>query len=84
MPLICQVHTLDRAFEAVDVGADVVVAQGAEAGGRGWALRSTMPFVPSVVDALVARHPMFSCLPQVASLMVEVSQRRSCSGPTVR
>ena len=57
VPLICQVHTLDRAFEAVDVGADVVVAQGADAGGRGWALRSTMPFVPSVVDALVARAP---------------------------
>jgi nitronate monooxygenase len=57
VPLICQVHTLDHAFQAVDVGADVVVAQGAETGGHGWALRSTMPFVPSVVDALAARAP---------------------------
>jgi nitronate monooxygenase len=57
VPLICQVHTLDHAFNAVDVGADVVVAQGTEAGGHGWALRSTMPFVPSVVDALAARAP---------------------------
>jgi hypothetical protein len=57
VPLICQVHTLDHAFHAVDIGADVVVAQGTEAGGHGWALRSTMPFVPSVVDALAARAP---------------------------
>jgi len=57
VPLICQVHTLEHAYHAVDVGADVVVAQGTEAGGHGWALRSTMPFVPSVVDALAARAP---------------------------
>src|SRR5580693_235476 len=57
VPLICQVHTLDHAFRAADIGADVVVAQGTEAGGHGWALRSTMPFVPSVVDALAARAP---------------------------
>jgi nitronate monooxygenase len=57
VPLICQVHTLEHAFRAVDIGADVVVAQGTEAGGHGWALRSTMPFVPSVVDALTARAP---------------------------
>ena len=57
VPLICQVHTLDHAFQAVDVGADVVVAQGAETGGHGWALRSTMPFISSVVDALAARAP---------------------------
>jgi nitronate monooxygenase len=57
VPLICRVHTLDHALRAVDVGADVVVAQGTEAGGHGWALRSTMPFLPSVVDALAARAP---------------------------
>jgi nitronate monooxygenase len=56
-PLICQVHTLDHAFQAVDAGAEMVVAQGAEAGGHGLALRSTMPFVPSVVDALATRAP---------------------------
>jgi nitronate monooxygenase len=57
VPLICQVHTLEHAFHAVDVGADVIVAQGTEAGGHGSGARSTMPFVPTVVDALAARAP---------------------------
>jgi nitronate monooxygenase len=57
VPLICQVHTLEHAFRAVDVGADVVIAQGTEAGGHGWTVRSTMPFVPAVVDALANRAP---------------------------
>jgi nitronate monooxygenase len=57
VPLICQVQTLEHAFRAVDVGADVVVAQGTEAGGHGLVQRSTMPFVPTVVDALAKRAP---------------------------
>jgi nitronate monooxygenase len=57
VPLICQVHTLEHAIRAVDVGADVVVAQGTEAGGHGMVARSTMPFVPAVVDALARRAP---------------------------
>jgi nitronate monooxygenase len=57
VPLICQVHTLEHAFRAVDVGADVVVAQGTEAGGHGWSVQSTLPFVPAVVDALAKRAP---------------------------
>jgi nitronate monooxygenase len=57
VPLICQVQTLEHAFHAVDVGADIVIAQGTEAGGHGWAVRSTLPFVPSVVDALAKRAP---------------------------
>ena len=52
VPLICQVHTLEHALRAVDVGADVVIAQGTEAGGHGFTTRSTMPFVPELVDAL--------------------------------
>jgi nitronate monooxygenase len=40
--------------EAVDLGADVIVAQGAEAGGHG-DIRSTLPLVPAVVDAV---HPV--------------------------
>jgi nitronate monooxygenase len=40
--------------DAVDAGADVVVAQGAEAGGHG-ALRGTLSFVPEAADHL-ARH----------------------------
>jgi nitronate monooxygenase len=57
VPLICQVHTLEHAFHAVEVGADVVVAQGTEAGGHGWSVQSTLPFVPAVVDALAKRAP---------------------------
>ncbi len=49
--LIIQVVDLDEARQAVDVGADVVVAQGAEAGGHGGVrARGTLPFVPAVVD----------------------------------
>ncbi len=49
--LILQVTGLDEARRALDLGADVVVAQGTEAGGHG-ALRgrSTLPFVPAVAD----------------------------------
>ena len=50
-----QVQTVAQALHAADVGADVVVAQGTEAGGHGLDQRSTMPFLPTVVDAL-ARH----------------------------
>ncbi len=48
--LIIQVTDLEEARQAVDLGADVIVAQGAEAGGHsglGW---STLPFVPVVAD----------------------------------
>ena len=58
--LIIQVTDLDEARQAVDVGADVIVAQGTEAGGhgarRGW---STLAFVPAVVD-LVAPVPVLA------------------------
>jgi len=47
--LIIQVQTLDQAREAVDAGADAIVAQGTEAGGHGGS-RATLPFVPAVVD----------------------------------
>jgi len=47
--LVVQVQTLDQAREAVDAGADAIVAQGTEAGGHGGA-RATLPFVPAVVD----------------------------------
>ena len=55
--LIIQVTDLDEARQAVDAGADLIVAQGTEAGGhgarRGW---STLAFGPAVVD-LVAPTP---------------------------
>jgi nitronate monooxygenase len=47
--LIVQVTDLDEAKQALDVGADVIVAQGSEAGGHGGG-RATLPFVPAVVD----------------------------------
>lgn len=47
--VIIQVTDLDEARQALDVGADVVVAQGNEAGGHG-GRRATLPFVPAVVD----------------------------------
>ena len=55
VPLICQVQTIEHARRAIAVGADVIVAQGTEAGGHGLNVRSTLPFVPGVVD-LVSRH----------------------------
>jgi nitronate monooxygenase len=55
VPLICQVQNLAWAERALHVGADVLVAQGREAGGHGHGVRSTMTLVPEVVD-LVAAH----------------------------
>lgn len=49
VPLVIQVTDLDEARQAIEVGADVIVAQGAEAGGHGGG-RATLPFVPVVVD----------------------------------
>ena len=53
--LICQVQSVADAFEEVDIGADIVIAQGTEAGGHGGA-RSTLPLVPAVVDAMRERN----------------------------
>lgn len=49
--LICQVHDVGQARRAAGAGADVIVAQGTEAGGHG-ADRSTLPLVPAVADAV--------------------------------
>jgi nitronate monooxygenase len=45
------------AREAVDYGADIIVAQGAEAGGHGIAC-GTLSLVPTVVDAVGDRVPV--------------------------
>ncbi|GHH73199.1 2-nitropropane dioxygenase [Streptomyces sulfonofaciens] len=50
VPLLVQVTSLAEAVQALDAGADVLVAQGTEAGGHGGG-RATLPFVPAVVDA---------------------------------
>jgi nitronate monooxygenase len=56
--LMIQVTSLEDAKRALDVGADVVVAQGAEAGGHGEG-RATLPFVPAVVD-VAGRTPVLA------------------------
>ncbi|MEV6155454.1 nitronate monooxygenase [Nonomuraea sp. NPDC052129] len=58
--LIIQVTDLEEARRAVDLGADVIVAQGVESGGHGARHgRSTLPFVPVVVD-LAAPVPVLA------------------------
>jgi nitronate monooxygenase len=47
---ICQVQTVALASDAVAAGADILVAQGGEAGGHGIA-RGVMALVPEIVDA---------------------------------
>jgi nitronate monooxygenase len=54
--LICQCQDMDHVMDAVDAGADIIVAQGGEAGGHG-ALRGTLSFVPEVSDFLARQSP---------------------------
>jgi nitronate monooxygenase len=50
--LICQVQSLLQAREAAKAGADIIVAQGRDAGGHSGTVRGTMGLVPAVVDAV--------------------------------
>jgi nitronate monooxygenase len=54
--LICQVQCLRHVEQALDAGANAIVAQGSEAGGHG-ATRATFPFVPEVADYLAKHSP---------------------------
>jgi nitronate monooxygenase len=54
--LICQCQNVDHLWDAIDVGADIIVAQGAEAGGHGM-LRGTLSFVPEAADLVAAHSP---------------------------
>ena len=54
--LICQVQTLALARGAVAAGADVMVAQGSEAGGHGLE-RTTFTLVPEIADYLAGAAP---------------------------
>jgi len=49
--LICQVQGLEEVRLAQEAEADIIVAQGTEAGGHGGG-RATLPLVPAVVDAV--------------------------------
>ncbi|KIC27113.1 NAD(P)H-dependent flavin oxidoreductase [Leisingera sp. ANG-M6] len=55
VPLICQVQTLRDARQALDCGADILVAQGADAGGHGEA-RGTFALVPEIADEIARRN----------------------------
>jgi nitronate monooxygenase len=57
VPLTAQVQNLDHARQALDAGADLIVAQGGEAGGHGMSVRSTFTLVPDVVDLVAERSP---------------------------
>jgi NAD(P)H-dependent flavin oxidoreductase YrpB (nitropropane dioxygenase family) len=46
------VGSADEAKRAADLGADVIVAQGVEAGGHVWGNVGTMVLVPAIVDAV--------------------------------
>lgn len=48
--LLCQVQDLDGAKRALDAGADIIVAQGTEAGGHGKSGRTTLTLTPAVAD----------------------------------
>jgi nitronate monooxygenase len=55
--LICQVQSEKIAEEALAAGADILVAQGTEAGGHGGG-RSVMSIVPAIVDLAAGRVPV--------------------------
>jgi nitronate monooxygenase len=55
--VICQIQSVAHAKEAIAAGADILVAQGTEAGGHG-ALRGLVTLVPEIVDALGERIPI--------------------------
>jgi nitronate monooxygenase len=55
--LICQVQDEEMARQALDCGADILVAQGSEAGGHG-ASRTTIDIVPAIVDLAAGRVPV--------------------------
>ena len=50
--IICQVQTLAQANQAAEAGADIIVAQGRDAGGHSGTTRGTIGLVPAVVDAV--------------------------------
>lgn len=53
---ICQIQTVADAKRAIDVGANVLGAQGAEAGGHS-VERATFTLVPEIADLILSRAP---------------------------
>jgi nitronate monooxygenase len=56
VPVFCQLQTRADAERALDIGADVIVAQGTEGGGHG-SVRATMTLVPEIADLIAKRSP---------------------------
>jgi nitronate monooxygenase len=56
VPVICQVQSMAHAREAVDAGAEIIVAQGGEAGGHSGS-RATFTLVSEVADYLAKTAP---------------------------
>jgi nitronate monooxygenase len=56
VPLICQVQGMKYLREAVDAGADIIVAEGNEAGGHS-GHRGTITLVPEAADYLAKHAP---------------------------
>ena len=54
--LICQVQTLPHARQALAAGAEIIVAQGTEAGGHGGS-RATLTLTPEIADLLARESP---------------------------
>lgn len=54
--VICQCQNIEHVWDAIDAGADIIVAQGSEAGGHG-AARGTLSFVPEAADLIAAQKP---------------------------
>ena len=50
--IVCQVQTLEQARQAAAAGADIIIAQGRDAGGHSGMTRGTIGLVPAVVDAV--------------------------------
>jgi nitronate monooxygenase len=56
IPLICQVQGMKYVREAVDAGADIIVAEGCEAGGHS-GYRGTFTLVPEAANYLAKHSP---------------------------
>ncbi len=56
--IICQVQTLEQAKQAADAGADIIIAQGRDAGGHSGMTRGTIGLVPAVVDTVGPSIPV--------------------------
>lgn len=54
--IICQCQNISHVRDALEIGADIIVAQGSEAGGHG-ARRGTFTFVPEVADFCTKEAP---------------------------